>query len=100
MPDTCQFKVLFCSLAVSGMCFRLCIWLDQREFVPIFTRLAAIFFHRSISIKSFIGRIPYTGQNDILNVSQDIDVKGFHVQALADGRGCGLLADLFRKPTY
>ena len=58
------------------------------------------FFHRSISIKSSIGCIPYTGLNDILNVSQDFHVNGFHVQALADDSGFGLLADLFRKPTY
>lgn len=68
--------------------------------MPIFTWLAAIFFHRSISKKSSIGRIPYTGLNDIRNVPQDFDVNGFHVQALADDSGCGLLADLFRKPTY
>jgi len=61
--------------------------------------LGGNFFHRSISKKSSIGRTPYTGLNDILNVPPGFRVNGFRVQALADGRECVLHAELFREPT-
>lgn len=40
----------------------------SKEKCAVIYMLGSNFFHRSISKKSSIGRIPYTGLNDILNV--------------------------------